>query len=157
MNNNKQIIVVIFTLILISGTSLTSTSHDCNNFSQSNCVLPVDWPYEFNSQSVNITLIPGQSYKFSAVFYENYDYYIGFCTEEGGGNLQYRLLSTDVYLDEKYDPISNTGIPNIEFINTNTRIVIIEVKILRSSATIDVNNKQCVGIIIGSKKTDDNF
>ena len=148
------LIIIIFNIALFS---VSASAQDCQNFSQSYCTLPFDWDYELNSQSVNIPMFEGQSFKFSAIFYEGFDYYIGFCVDKELGSIQYRILSSDIYLDKKISISVNDDIEHIEFENQNTRVIVIEVKVLRQSSSIDINNRKCVGIIIGQKKTESEF
>lgn len=144
-------------LILFIFVSIFSFSQNCDHFGENYCTLPFDWDYEINSQSMNIPMFEGQTFKFSSVFYEGYDYYVGFCVHEELGAVEYRLLSTDVYLDKKFSGQENDRLEHIEFTNKTTRIIIIEVKVPRTSTYVDVSNKHCVGIIIGQKKTTDEF
>lgn len=147
----RQVFLFIFFLPLFS------FAQDCDHFGESYCTLPFDWDYEINSQSMNIAMFEGQAFKFSSVFYEGYDYYIGFCAHQELGAVEYRLLSTDVYLDKKFSDDNSSRLEHIEFTNKATRIMIIEVKVPRKNSYIDTNNKQCVGIIIGQKKTVKDF
>ncbi|NOZ45846.1 MAG: hypothetical protein GXO79_03600 [Chlorobi bacterium] len=120
--------------------------------------MPDTWDYEINSQSINIPVFAGQAIKYSAVFYEGYAYSISFCGEEGLGNIQYRLLSTDIYIDKTFNTDYDNNMAYIEFVNKATRIILVEVKVLRSTgASIDPTKRKCLGIIIGQKKVNNSF
>ncbi len=152
-----KILVRVIILILFS-LPLIGNSQNCDNFFETSCILPSNWDYEINSQSMNIPMYSGQSFKYSAVFYEGLEYSICFCAEEGLGNIRYRLLSTDVYLDQIFNSDFDSNMAHMEFINKNTRIILVEVQVLREQGKrIDPTDKKCLGIIIGQKKIEDEW
>jgi hypothetical protein len=140
------------TLLFLSASILIQSQ--CLNFYKENCELPTDWDYEFDSQSLSVHLFAGQSFKFKAVFYEGKDYFIGFCREEGLPKIKFKFLSEDIVIDNSFAENQNDYLEFIEFSTTTTRIAMIEVKVEKESGVnIDVNNKKCLGIIVGSKDT----
>ena len=149
----RGLIIIIFCCLV--GFSNNIYTQDCENYFESQCIMPSDWDYEVNSQSMNIPMFQGQSIKYSAVFYEGFEYSISFCADEGLGTVQYRLLSTDVYVDKTFNSTYDNNMAQVEFINKSTRIILVEVTVKRTSGEIDPNNRKCLGIIIGQRKSEE--
>ncbi|MBI9066646.1 MAG: hypothetical protein JEZ09_05095 [Salinivirgaceae bacterium] len=143
----KYLLITFFALLSFAAHS------QCVNFHKENCNLPSTWDYEFDSQSLSVPLFSGQSFRFKAVFYEGKDYFIGFCKEAELGEIKFRFLSEDIVIDNTYSESMNDNLEFIEFSNTATRIAIIEIKVGKTKV-INTNERKCLGVIIGTKNTE---
>ncbi len=140
-------------MLMILSLNINIKAQYCNGFSEKNCKLPIDWNYEISSQSVGIEMYQGQVYRIYAVLYSDNEYSIRFCPDNELGKIQYRLLSEGVELAKRtFDSGFESELSHIEFVNTITRRILIEVKVQKTSLNIDRDNVKCLGITIGSTK-----
>lgn len=143
----------IFLFILLYSTAGFG---QCNGFHRTMCELPFEWDYEYNSQSVDIEMTKGQSFRMKIILYEGYDYYIGFCKEEGLGKLNYQFLSNDVVIDQTNKKVEN-NIEYVELTSKKTRIVLIDIQTEQADGNSVNENRKCLGIIIGNRKSKNTF
>jgi hypothetical protein len=129
----------------------------CNNFNNSQCELPLDWKYEYNSQSFDAEFIQGQMIRVKVIFNEGYDYYFGFCTNDEAGVPDIQLITQDnETIADESDLKAYNNINYLEISAATTTVVLIVIKTKKTSAVnIDINDKKCLGVIVGNKITED--
>lgn len=130
----------------------------CNGFHKENCDLPMDWDYEFNSQSMGTGIFPGQAFRIKVILYEGNDYYLGFCKQEGITNFQFKVQLDNIELDQSSAIEESESLKYIELSIQKTIVAIVEVKLARTQdMNFHVSNLKCLGIIIGNKLTDESY
>lgn len=145
------IITLLLLIIAIYNSYLQAQS--CFGFSENNCELPIDWDYNISSQSINLEMYQGQSFRLNVILYSDQKYSIRFCPDNELGTIQYRIISDATELAKRsFEPGFESEMDHIEFVNTLTRKITIEVKVLKSNINIDLNDKHCLGITIGHKE-----
>jgi len=150
----KSFLVLFF---LLSG--LFSFSQ-CNNHHQEACELPFDWPYEFDSQSISRGTFPGKAFYFKVILYENKDYYIGFCKPQNYSfeNTHFKITIDDTELDNSYATQENENLMSFELSNDEPRFIIIEIKLDKMQPiSYTQADLKCLGVIIGSKETEETY
>jgi hypothetical protein len=143
----RYLLSLIFILILYHGYS------QCSNFHRTQCELPSDWNYEYNSQSLDAELYEGQTIKVKIILYSGFDYYIGFCKSEGLSGISYEFINqNNEVIANKENATINDKIEFIEISTVETLMIAVVIKTMNSSAMrVNINNKNCLGLIIGSK------
>jgi hypothetical protein len=146
----RYLLIIAFLFIPLWGFN------QCTNFHIGQCELPLDWSYEYNSQSLDAEVIPGQTIKLKVVIYEGFDYFFGFCKSEGFGEISYQLITQDnEYIADQSNAKSYNNIDYVEISSASTSMILILIKTQKMSATnIDFDNRKCLGIIIGNKQTE---
>lgn len=125
-------------------------SQKCYDDKAFNCNIPLDWDYELNSQSTQFKALEGQAVRVNVVLYAGTKYSIFFCLSDDITGISYRLIDNNLEIAKG---TINKGyeyeFKKLDFINSITRNVTIEIKIFRTSNKIDYEIEKCVGVIIG--------
>jgi hypothetical protein len=145
----RNIIVII--LVISSYLSFGQ----CSNFHHESCSLPINWPYEFDSQSMSAGIFPGQTFRIKTVLYEGNDYYLGFCKQDGIGAIQFKILINNIEIDNKLAIQENENHWYFELAIEKTMMAVFEIKLEKTqNVTYTPAELKCLAIIIGNKLTE---
>ncbi|MDA3890804.1 MAG: hypothetical protein PF517_03980 [Salinivirgaceae bacterium] len=147
-------VIILITLLLGNLYSFGQ----CTNFHQQNCDLPLDWSYEFDSQSMSTGIFPGQTFRIKAILYEGNDYFLGICKQADIGSFQFKVTLGDIEIDQNSAIEENENLQYFELTIQKTIVAIIEVRLAKTqNMSFDASNLKCLGIIIGNKVLNESY
>lgn len=142
----KYYLIVILSLVLLP----FAYSQDCTGYHQYHCTYG-DYTYFYSKQSKSALFAKGQSSEMKFIAYGDEEYYINICAHRKFGNIQFKIFEDSPDRTLIYDNSTDSFSKSIEFLNEETRKLIIEVMVPDEKGN---NDKRCVGVLIQFRKTD---
>ncbi len=134
-----------------------AASNPCSDFQRKACLRSPDEGFSYNGQSRSGLFSKGQESTVKAVFYKGMDYHISVCSEDES---QVNFVIKDAKTGEVlYDNSTDNNTQEIQLSNTNTRNVIISVKLPGGGEAgkkdmIKGQEGLCAGLLVEHRRSD---
>ena len=156
MNTNNTILnpfkTAMATLALTLFLGINAVAQDCYFYHEYQCKFP-NTTYYLSGQSRSALFTYGMTSEFKLVTFSNEDYHISICYQFKMKNIRFRLIEDNEEKTVLFDNADANYKTDVSFTNTEARRIIVEIAVPDVANAKDKAEKQCVGVLIHSRKT----